>query len=121
MITTVMTQVSQCQKSPHPEGLLAVNKPLGMVSKDVSRLLKRRFGVTKLGHAGTLDPIASGVLPILLGSATKLQDYLINFPKEYEFDVTFGVTTDTGDTDGAVLAEKPWDHITEDSLKAACI
>lgn len=56
------------------DGVLPIHKPLGMTSKDVSRWLMKRIGKVKMGHAGTLDPGASGVLPILLGQATKLQD-----------------------------------------------
>ena len=78
-------------------GLLPINKPEGMITKDVSRLLERRYGRFKLGHVGTLDPMASGVLCMLVGKATKLQDYLLELPKQYEFDVQFGIQTDTLD------------------------
>jgi tRNA pseudouridine55 synthase len=100
-------------------GLLAVDKPTGLVSKDVSRWLVKRLGRLHIGHVGTLDPAASGVLPILLGRATRLQDHLLNLPKTYEFDITFGSETDTLDRDGTVRREAPWDHITEGGLVAA--
>jgi tRNA pseudouridine55 synthase len=91
-----------------------------MVSKDISRFLKKKFGLTKLGHVGTLDPIASGVLPILVGKATKLQDYLVDINKEYEFDVTFGIGTDTGDSDGAVISKGEIGHLTAERLRTLC-
>lgn len=88
-------------------GMLVINKPNGMVSKDVSRYLTRKCGKSlKLGHVGTLDPAASGVLPILIGSATRLQDFLLDLPKTYLFDVKFGQTTDTLDWTGEVIEEK---------------
>lgn len=100
-------------------GLLAVNKPIGLVSKDVSRWLVKRFGRLRLGHVGTLDPGASGVLPILLGRATRLQDHLLDLPKSYEFDVAFGSETDTLDLDGVVVKTGPSEHITAEALTAA--
>ena len=84
-------------------GVIVVNKPRGVISKDVSRILERRFGKLKLGHVGTLDPSAHGVLPLLLGKATKIQDTLLELPKTYEFSVKFGSETDTLDLDGEVV------------------
>jgi tRNA pseudouridine55 synthase len=100
-------------------GLLPVDKPAGLVSKDVSRWLVKRLGKLRLGHVGTLDPAASGVLPILLGRATRLQDYLLELPKTYEFDVTFGKETDTLDRDGQVVKEGPWEHVSAAQLTTA--
>ena len=100
-------------------GLLAVDKPAGVVSKDVSRWLVKRLGKLRLGHVGTLDPGASGVLPILLGRATRLQDYLLELPKSYDFDVTFGKETDTLDLDGQVVREAPSEHVTRAGLEEA--
>jgi len=107
------------QNSQQIDGLLAVNKPAGMVSKDVSRWLMRRIGKVKLGHVGTLDPAAAGVLPVLLGRATRLQDFLLEMPKSYEFDVAFGIETDTLDQDGQIVAESEWDHISAPALERA--
>lgn len=98
-------------------GLLPVNKPAGIVSKDVSRWLVKRLGKVKLGHVGTLDPAASGVLPVLFGRATRLQDYLLDLPKTYEFDITFGHETDTLDREGKIVKEGPWEHVTTEQLK----
>ncbi len=102
-------------------GLLPVNKPAGIVSKDVSRWLLKRLGKVKLGHVGTLDPAASGVLPVLFGRATRLQDYLLDLPKTYEFDITFGSETDTLDREGVVTKQGPWEHVTADQLQEAAI
>lgn len=99
-------------------GLLPVRKPRGMVSKDVSRVLARILGPVRMGHVGTLDPMAEGVLPLLLGSATRLQDYLVRRPKEYEFSVEFGKETDTLDCDGTVTRTCDTDQVTLESLKA---
>jgi len=100
-------------------GLLAVNKPYGMVSKDISRWLTKRLGKVKLGHVGTLDPRAEGVLPILFGTATRLQDYLLESPKVYECDCQLGEQTETLDTEGEVVKTMAWDHVTESDIQAA--
>lgn len=109
------------QSSPFSgiSGLLPVNKPAGIVSKDVSRWLVKRLGKVKLGHVGTLDPAASGVLPVLFGRATRLQDYLLDLPKTYEFDIKFGEETDTLDREGTVTRKGPWEHVTADQLQTA--
>lgn len=74
----------------------------------------RRFGKIKLGHVGTLDPDADGVLPILIGRGTKLQDYLLNMSKSYSFELTLGQFTDTMDASGTVIGEQSWDHVTKE-------
>ena len=98
------------------EGLLLVNKPYGMVSKDVSRWIQKRFGKQKLGHVGTLDPLASGVLPIVLGKATRLQDFLLEMNKSYEFDIKFGEATCTLDIEGEIYERMPFEHVTASQL-----
>jgi len=100
-------------------GLLAVNKPRGTISKDVSRWLVDKLGRVRLGHVGTLDPNAEGVLPILFGRATRLQDYLLELPKVYEFEVEFGRETDTLDCEGEIVAEAPWEHLTIELIAEA--
>lgn len=97
-------------------GLIAINKPRGMTSKDVSRALIRRFGKIKIGHVGTLDPDADGVLPVLIGRATKLQDYLLDLSKAYSFEMLLGVATDSLDATGNVIADAPWDHVTNEHI-----
>ena len=100
-------------------GLLVVNKPVGMISKDVSRWLSKRLGPKlKMGHVGTLDPAAEGVLPILLGKATRLQDLLLDLPKTYECDLQLGYETDSLDTDGQQVKQMPYSHVTKEDLEA---
>lgn len=105
------------------DGLLPIYKPRGMVSKDVSRLLQKILGkAVALGHVGTLDPMAEGVLPLLLGKATRLQDYLLNSMKIYDFTVKLGSHTDSLDLEGDLLFSeevKPFDEkLLSDSLKS---
>ena len=97
--------------------MLPVHKPKGMVSKDVSRWLTKRLGKVKLGHVGTLDPGASGVLPILFGSATRLQDHLLDLPKTYEFDMDFGYETDSLDSDGNLISRSAVSTTTTEALE----
>jgi len=90
-----------------------------MSSRDVSRWLTKRFGKMSMGHVGTLDPDASGVLPVLIGNATRLQDYLLDSDKVYDFEVSFGYETDTLDASGAVVRRAASDHLTHASIEAA--
>lgn len=100
-------------------GLLPVFKPKGITSKDVSRNVLRICGKKlKLGHVGTLDPMASGVLPLLFGEATKLQDYLLDSNKKYDFEITLGYLTDTLDAEGTVLDRRGFDHVKFADIKA---
>lgn len=101
-------------------GMIPCYKPKGMVSKDVSRWFEKRFGKLKLGHVGTLDPMAEGVLPVLFGRATRLQDYLLEQAKTYEFEVTFGRATTTLDNDGDLVEERPYEHVTKERLAEIC-
>ncbi len=100
-------------------GLLPINKPLGLVSKDVSRKLIRKFGKLHIGHVGTLDPAADGVLPVLLGRATRLQDHLLELPKRYTLEITFGYETNTLDSEGEIVKEMPADFVTAAMIKNA--
>jgi tRNA pseudouridine55 synthase len=83
-------------------GLIIVDKPIGPTSHQIVALVRRGTGIRKVGHAGTLDPRASGVLVLCLGAATRLSEYLSNTAKEYEALVRFGASTRTFDTDGEV-------------------
>ena len=85
-------------------GILNVNKPAGPSSFAVVRTLRRLPGVKKAGHGGTLDPAAEGVLPILINAATRLADFVHEWPKTYLATVTFGFTSDTGDREGTISA-----------------
>ena len=86
-------------------GLLLVDKPTGLTSHDVVHKVRRILGLRGIGHAGTLDPLASGLLILLLGEATKVSDYLLNGDKGYECRVRLGVKTDSMDMTGKVLKE----------------
>ena len=85
-------------------GWLVLDKPEGITSTHAGRIVKRAFGQKKIGHAGTLDPFASGVLPLALGEATKTMPYLMNGSKTYQFTLSFGAQTTTGDTEGEIVA-----------------
>jgi tRNA pseudouridine55 synthase len=87
------------------DGVLVVDKPEGMTSHDVVAVTRRALSTRAVGHAGTLDPMATGVLLLLIGEATKLNPYLSLETKEYVADVTFGRATDTLDREGATLVE----------------
>lgn len=87
-------------------GIILINKPQGWTSQDVLSKLKRYFHVDKIGHAGTLDPLATGLLVVLLGASTKLSDYLLSDEKEYECEILIGKATDTEDITGTILEEK---------------
>jgi tRNA pseudouridine55 synthase len=93
--------------APVPSGVLVVDKPGGLSSHDVVNVVRRRLGVRRVGHAGTLDPPAVGVLPILVGEATKLMAYLAEQDKEYVATIRLGFRTDTHDLEGRVVAEQP--------------
>ncbi len=84
-------------------GILVVDKPSGFTSHDVVDFIRRRFKIKKVGHAGTLDPLATGVLVILLGKATKLSSQIMKDNKEYEVTLKLGVTTDSGDAAGRII------------------
>jgi tRNA pseudouridine55 synthase len=109
--------------------VIVVDKPAGRTSFDVVRRIRgalaRRLGVTarslKVGHTGTLDPLASGVLPICIGEATKLAPFLLGADKCYETEVRFGVETDTLDADGDVVATHPVPTLTPETLEAALV
>ena len=90
-------------------GILLVDKPVGISSQNAISVIKRALNINKIGHAGTLDPLASGVLVVLLNDATKLSDYLLEKEKTYLAEITIGKTTDTLDSEGEVTAEKEVD------------
>jgi tRNA pseudouridine55 synthase len=100
-------------------GVLIVDKPVGPTSFAVVRQVRNVFGVKKVGHGGTLDPLASGVLPVCLGEATKLAQFLLDADKEYLATIQFGAETDTDDRAGAVTATHPVDHLREADVAAA--
>lgn len=88
-------------------GILLIDKPAGVTSHDVVNEVRRRFGTRRVGHAGTLDPAATGLLIVAVGPATRFLQYLPLEPKEYAAEITFGIETNTQDSEGEVLAHKP--------------
>ncbi len=100
-------------------GFLIVDKPVGVTSFSMVSLVRRLTGVKRVGHAGTLDPLASGVLPVAVGQATRLIEYMDDAWKTYEARVRFGVTTDTYDAEGAVTSERDASAVTLAEIQAA--
>ena len=101
------------------DGALLVDKPVGCTSHDVVDDIRRRFNIKKVGHCGTLDPNATGLLIIVLGRGTKLSEKLMSDDKVYEGDIKFGETTDSYDVDGKVTATLPVPPLTLDQLNEA--
>ena len=99
------------------DGILPIDKPCGCSSYDVIRRLKYTFGFRKIGHAGTLDPLATGLLLIVLGKATKISQALMCGAKTYEGVIQLGVETTTYDREGEVTQTRPTDGITEESIQ----
>ncbi len=99
-------------------GVLVIDKPTGVTSAQALEQVRRKLKIRRAGHGGTLDPIATGVLPILLGEATKLAEYLLADDKEYEVEARLGVETDTLDRAGQVVAMREV-HITREQVVAA--
>ena len=93
--------------TPPTDGLLLVDKPAGMTSHDVVGVARRALGERRIGHAGTLDPFATGLLVLLVGRATRLLPYLEGEPKVYEATIRFGIETDTDDLTGAPIRSAP--------------
>lgn len=104
------------------DGLLNINKPQDMTSFDVVAILRKALGVKKIGHFGTLDPMASGVLPIAIGKAARISEYLQDDTKEYLAEIKFGLATDTDDIWGKTIKEcndAELDSITFDAIENA--
>jgi tRNA pseudouridine55 synthase len=101
-------------------GVLVVDKRAGVTSFDAVAVVRRRLGLRRVGHAGTLDPDATGVLPMLLGEATKLMAYLADQDKEYVATVRLGVTTDTGDLGGRVLTQAAVPAVDRAAVEEVC-
>ena len=102
-----------------PNGVLIVNKPEGITSHDVVGKIRKLYGTRKVGHTGTLDPLATGVLVILLGRAAKAAEYLVADRKAYIARLTLGLTTDTEDITGKILTQSN-DIPTRDAVMSAC-
>lgn len=98
-------------------GVLDVDKPTGMTSHDVVAHVRRASGQRRVGHAGTLDPMATGVLLVCLGRATRIAEYLADLPKVYRAGIHFGLSTDTWDADGTVTEERDASHLTREYVE----
>jgi len=102
----------------NPFGFLNINKPLGMTSHDVVAKIRRGFKIKKVGHAGTLDPLATGVLVICIGDATRLSDYVMHSQKTYSAKIKFGESTDTYDAEGKIIAKNDASHLIQADIEA---
>ena len=100
-------------------GILLIDKPQGLTSHDVVDAVRRRFGIRRVGHSGTLDPLATGLLIILVDKATSQFNRFTNFDKEYAATLTMGTATDSGDSQGKVIASAGYDGLTQDKALAA--
>lgn len=99
-----------------PSGVLLIDKAQDMTSHDVVAIARRSLGTKKIGHCGTLDPMATGLLMLVIGRATKIQDLLMSEDKEYEGTLTLGATTSTQDRQGTILEEKPVSAFTAEEI-----
>jgi len=99
------------------DGVLIVDKPQGWTSHDVCAFVRKRFRIKKVGHAGTLDPLATGILVVLLGRATKQSIVLSSCEKEYFGVMELGFQTHSHDRNGQVLQTAPWEHITLEAVR----
>ena len=103
-----------------PFGLLLVDKPVGPTSHDIVDVVRKAFGIRRVGHTGTLDPFASGLLVMCLGPATRLAEFLVGLDKEYTASGVLGVETDTFDHTGTVLSrDTAWRDLDRSSVEAA--
>src|SRR6478752_5274103 len=101
------------------DGAILIDKPAGPTSHDVVDAIRRKFGIKKVGHCGTLDPNATGLLIIVLGRGTKLSERLMADDKVYEGSIKFGETTDSYDSDGELTASLPVPPLMLDELNKA--
>lgn len=99
------------------EGIIVVNKPQAMTSHDVVDYVRRKLDIRRVGHAGTLDPMATGVLLILVGRCTKLFNHFLCFDKEYTATLTLGARTTSGDKEGKVVQMQDYGHVTRGKVK----
>lgn len=103
-------------EAPPIDGLLLIDKPSGLTSHDVVNRMRRHLGFKKIGHGGTLDPMATGLLILLLGRGTKLSSFVMGSDKTYEGTLRLGVSTSTQDAEGAVVAEVDPSGVTEEQV-----
>ncbi len=102
-----------------PDGVLLVDKAGGMTSHDVVALVRRQLQIKKIGHCGTLDPLATGLLLLTIGRGTKIQDLLMSEDKSYSGTLTLGRSTSTQDRQGETIEDRPVPELTEEQIRAA--
>ena len=102
-----MEKAQKAEQEGGPDGLLLIDKPAGLTSHDIVLIARRAYGQRSIGHLGTLDPFATGLLVLLLGKSTRLANFLDVEPKVYEALIRFGAETDTDDSTGAVTRSAP--------------
>jgi tRNA pseudouridine55 synthase len=101
------------------DGIFNINKPIGMTSHDVVAIVRKHLKQKRVGHAGTLDPLACGVLPICVGQATRVAEYLSESGKAYQAEITFGTATDTYDAEGTITATASTAELTLNIIEEA--
>lgn len=111
--------MTMTNENPARGGILVIDKPSSWTSHDVVNKARRLLGIRRIGHAGTLDPMATGVLVLLVGPVTKRSDELTGMDKSYQATVSFGQQTATGDADGAVIHTDDATWLTEDHIRKA--
>ena len=97
-------------------GLLVINKEKNYTSRDIVNIVSKKLGTKKIGHTGTLDPMAEGVLVLCVNKYTSLVELITNFDKEYVGEITLGIETDTLDITGNVIKSSDASHITKDKI-----
>ena len=102
------------------DGVIIINKPQGYTSNDIVQIVRKTFSTKRVGHCGTLDPLATGVLPILIGQCTKISKYLVEHEKTYIATVKLGVKTDTGDTEGKIIETKKIPYFSYQIIQEVC-
>ncbi|MBI3318559.1 MAG: tRNA pseudouridine(55) synthase TruB [Candidatus Omnitrophica bacterium] len=102
-------------------GLLLIDKPSGITSHDVVDEIRRKFGIRRVGHGGTLDPAATGLLVLLLGSATRLAGALLESEKQYRATLRLGLTTDTQDAEGRALEKREVPPLSREKIEEVCL
>jgi len=100
-------------------GILNINKPYGKTSFSIVAMVRRLTGERRVGHAGTLDPLATGVLPVCLGQGTRIVEFLVNTTKAYQAQIELGVATDTYDASGKIIQRKDSSGISQEQLESA--
>ena len=117
-MTTIMSRgQGRRQKGRAIDGVLLLDKPIGLTSNQALQRVKRLFDARKAGHTGSLDPLASGLLPVCLGQATKVSGFLLDARKRYQVTARLGQRTDTGDADGQVVEAQPVPPLDDDAVK----